>query len=230
MNYYKLVRPGLLATAAAVVVMAALSIWLYGDLPERVPTHWNASGEADGWSSRATAVVLLPLILLGTSAVLAVVPLIDPRRRNLERSAKPYQAVWVGVAVLLAAIHGFILFTAGESESQPPVARFALLLTGGLLLVVGNYLGKIRSNWFAGVRTPWTLSSERSWARTHRLAGLLFVLVGALSMVAAPVAPVQVALGVQLGGLLLTTMILTVYSYLVWRSDPERSSAGTPAD
>jgi uncharacterized membrane protein len=226
MGYYRLVRPGLLATAAGLVIMVALSVWAYAELPERVPIHWNVAGDADRLGSRIEAVVVLPLVALGSSALLAVVPLLDPRRANLERSAKAYQAVWIGVMVLVTVMHGAVLASAVADGIEVSVPRIALVLTGGLLMVVGNYLGKIRSNWFAGVRTPWTLSSERSWAKTHRLGGRLLTLVGAATVVAALVASVPVALGVQLGGLLVITVVLTAYSYLVWRSDPERSTLG----
>jgi uncharacterized membrane protein len=226
MGYTRLVRPGLLATTAALVVMAALSAWAYADLPQRVLIRWNTSGEADGWSSPTTAVVLMPLVLLGSSALLAVVPLVDPRRPNLERSAKAYRATWFGMAVMLTGIHAFMLFSAAEGASQPPVARFVLVLAGGLFLVVGNYLGKIRSNWFAGIRTPWTLSSERSWAKTHRLGGRLFVLAGAVIVIIALVAPVRVGFWVLTAGSVGTGVALIVYSFLVWRSDPERSTSG----
>lgn len=222
MGYVRLIRPGLLATAAALVVMAALTAAAWGGLPERVAVHWNAAGEADGWARRPVAVAMTPLILLGVSVLLAVVPLLDPRRANLERSAKAYLAAWIGLAVLLTGTHAVVLFAAGSGDL--PVTRAILVLTGGLLMVVGNYLGKTRSNWFAGIRTPWTLSSERSWARTHRLGGRLFVLLGAASIASGLLLPTEVAMWVQLAGLAAVAVTVTVYSYLTWRADPDRET------
>jgi len=95
------------------------------------------------------------------------------------------------------------------------------MVMGGLFIVIGGVMGKIRPNWFVGVRTPWTLSSKVSWSRTHRLGGWLFIFVGLATMMAGFV-HARVALWILIGGLIGSTVWTVVYSYVSWRRDPEK--------
>ena len=107
------------------------------------------------------------------------------------------------------------------------MARIMSLAMGTMFVVLGNYLGKVRPNWFVGVRTPWTLSSKLSWSKTHRLAGWVFVVSGAATIVSGVFAP-KLFVFVLLGTILPGSIAMVVYSYWVWRSDPDRvSPAGT---
>ncbi len=102
------------------------------------------------------------------------------------------------------------------------------LLTGGLLIVIGNLSGKLRPNWFIGIRTPWTLSSKTAWVRTHRIGGRLMVLLGAVLVGAALIGEPRTARSILLGGLLAFALWSLGYSYWVWRGDPDKvPPAGT---
>jgi immunity protein, SdpI family len=111
--------------------------------------------------------------------------------------------------------------------SKVDVTATIAIATGLFFVVLGNFMGKIRPNWFVGVRTPWTLSSKLSWTKTHRLAGWLFIGMGILIA----------ALGVvRTGWMFALTVSISVasvvgmfaYSYWVFRNDPDRTSpAGT---
>ena len=92
-----------------------------------------------------------------------------------------------------------------------------------LLIVIGNYLGKVRSNFLFGIRTPWTLSSDLSWNKTHRLGGKLFVLAGIVGLIG-QVVPGDNALFILLGTMIPAVILMVVYSYLVWRDDPDRQT------
>jgi uncharacterized membrane protein len=105
------------------------------------------------------------------------------------------------------------------------VVTVTSLLVGGLLIVTGNYLGKARSNFFFGIRTPWTLSSDLSWDKTHRLAGRVFVAIGA-AMVVAGLTESATVFAVVLVILLATILLVTIYSYFVWRGDPQKHPLG----
>ena len=95
---------------------------------------------------------------------------------------------------------------------------------GAILVVIGSLLGRTRSNWFLGIRTPWTLSSERSWALTHRVGGYLFVIVGMAAVVSVVLLPASVFFWVLMIGVVASVAFLVVYSYLVWRDDPDRNA------
>jgi uncharacterized membrane protein len=104
-------------------------------------------------------------------------------------------------------------------------------LVGALFLGVGSVLGKVRPNWFVGIRTPWTMSSKRAWVRTHRLGGFLFIALGALFIVTG-FAKIRWFAYLAMGGVFAVVAVLFVYSYWVWRTDPEKlAPVGTqPAD
>jgi uncharacterized membrane protein len=212
--------PGVIATAAVVVVMAGLSVWAGPQLPEQVPTHWNAAGEVDGYGSRLSVLVVLPLLALGLGVLLAVLPRIDPRRRNLEAAGRAYLVVWIGVLLLLTGVHAITVLTGLGRDL--PVDRFLLAGIGVLFLAIGATIGSVRSNWFLGIRTPWTLSSERSWERTHRLGARLFLVLGALALLSLPLAPPVGFFVLGAGGAVIA-LVLLGYSYVVWRDDPSRA-------
>ena len=94
-----------------------------------------------------------------------------------------------------------------------------------LFIVIGNYISKTRSNWFASVRTPWSMSSEYSWTKTHRLASRMFMGSGVLSIVAWLIAGTKIAMLVFVGTVLATAVISIVASYVYWKNDPARVGA-----
>lgn len=213
-------KPGLWATAIAEAVMVGLSAWAAPRLPARVPMHWGPSFEVDGYGSRLEALVLLPLITLGVSLLLAFVPRFEPRRRHLAESARAYNGIWIAVLVVLTGVHLTVLLSGLGYEV--PVASIVPVLIGVVLVVVGNYLGKLRSTYLAGIRTPWTLTSERSWERTHRLGGRLFAALG-LAVLASALVSGAAAFWLMTAGLAVVVLVTVVYSYLVWRDDPLRA-------
>ncbi|MPZ87876.1 MAG: DUF1648 domain-containing protein [Nitriliruptorales bacterium] len=211
-------KPGALATLIALMTMALLSLWAAPRLPAEVAVHFDASGQADGYASATWALVMTPLITAGLAAPLFVIPRIEPRRTHLEVSAKAYNTgVGRGGGVHDAGPRN------GPAERARPrgaVGRLLLVGAGVLLIVVGRPLRKVRSNWFLGVRTPWTLSSERSWRLTHLLASRLFTTLGTLAVPAAILAPVELAFRLIIGGVVIAAVVVSAYSCLVWRDSP----------
>lgn len=203
---------GLLALLAAGVFTAVV----YSDLPERMPTHWNFAGEADGWSSRFSGAVMLPLVGLAIWALLQVLPRIDPLRENFAKFRPSYDTAINAILLFLAAAHVFVL---GVALGWPLNVKRALPIGIGVVcIVVGNVLPRARRNWMFGVRTPWTLSNERVWERTHRLAGYLFVLLGVALLVAAAL-PVVFPTEAVLASIGVVAAISFIYSFLAWRQE-----------
>lgn len=215
-------RPLLVLTIALVAAELALSALAWLQLPAgaEVPIHWGLSGEPDGYAPAAVALLLTPGITLLVGLLLAVVPRFDPRRENLARSRPAYLWITGSALAMTAVAHALVVLAALGSEVN--VVRVIGVMTGALFVVIGNFLQKTRSSWFMGIRTPWTLSSERSWAETHRLGGYAFMAVGAVSAIAAFVAAPEVFFWVLLVGTGVAIVGLFVYSYLVWRDDPDR--------
>lgn len=211
----------------AAMFAAAAIAWPHA--PDRIPVHWNINGQVDRYGGRFEGLLLMPLFALGLYVLMLVLPRIDPGRANYARFRGAYNAI----RIVLVALFGVFDFVLQRSALTGPVniGRIAPLAMGILFVFLGGVLGKIRPNWFVGIRTPWTLSSKLAWVRTHRVGGWLFMLVGLATIVASFFSP-RVSFWVLMVGLVASTIGLVVYSYLLWRQDPDKiPPAGTsPAD
>jgi uncharacterized membrane protein len=212
-------RVGWIMTLSVIAAMVAASAYALAVLPPdtRIAIHFGGDGQPDGWSPAWFGVFIMPAASLVTSAVFAILPVIDPRRRGIERSIPALVAVWMAALACFAVAHAAILLEAvGE-----PIAIGSLLTgaAGVLLLVMGNFMGKIRWNYTFGIRTPWTLADERVWDKTHRFGGKLFFALGAVLIVAAFL-PVDVMIHGRLFYLLLpATVLIVLKSYWLWRQE-----------
>jgi uncharacterized membrane protein len=184
-----------------------------------IPTSWTLDGQIDGYASKLPGlfgpVALFPVVV----GVLFLVPKIEPRRINLARSAKAFRATVYAAIVFFAAVH--VLIVASALGYALAVGRVLPVGVGALLVVIGNWLPKTRSNFLFGIRTPWTLSSDYTWRRTHRVGGRIFVALGLVMMFAAALLPPAAITGVLVGGAVVASLGLVVYSYVVWRTAPD---------
>ncbi|QJE73893.1 DUF1648 domain-containing protein [Aerophototrophica crusticola] len=141
-----------------------------------LPVHYGLDGQPDRWGKPGLALFAMPLSALIVWAAALVIPFIEPREENRERSAKPTATIILATMGLLAAIHAVTLANAFGVDLD----MGAVVMTGlGLLFaIVGNLLGKLRPTFTVGIRTPWTLSDDRVWDKTHRATGRVYVAVG----------------------------------------------------
>jgi uncharacterized membrane protein len=198
------------------------SAWLWPMAPESLPVHFDLSGNVDRMGSKLEGLFAIPTTAVVLYLVLRFLPRLDPARENYNSFAGAYAVVRLAVLVMLALVDLAILLpVAGVPVDQAAAIR---VFVGGLLVVLGAAMGKIRPNWFVGIRTPWTLASKESWVRTHRVGGWVFILSGLAFMASLPL-PHEPALVVSFGILVLGLVWIVVYSYLVWRRDPVRYAA-----
>lgn len=184
---------------------------LYSRLPERVPTHFDFSGTPDGWSSRPFAVFGLPCLLAALNVFLYACLNRDPKRANMSGALKTVSQ-W-SLPVLSVLCYGLTLTAALGYPSRIEIV--VPLLTGILLLVIGNYLPKTKQSYTMGIRLPWTLQSEENWNRTHRLSGFLWVAAGALLIL---FSLLRLWNGWLLGALLFALIFVPMgYSYFLYR-------------
>jgi uncharacterized membrane protein len=211
------------ACVAAMLAIAGWGLWRVGP-GATVPIHWDAAGNVNGYGPAWMAFLLTPAIAVALVALFAVIPRIEPRRANLERSGMAYRTVAVAVMVLMLGLH-LVIVLAGAGVDLP-VGLVIGCGIGLLFAVLGNVLTTVRSNYMFGVRTPWTLSSDLAWDRTHRLVGRLFVAGGVLtvlvSLLGSMVLVVALVLAITIG----VVVAAIVYSYWVWRDDPDRRPLG----
>jgi uncharacterized membrane protein len=207
----------LLIVVAAIVASAAV----YQRLPETIPTHWDMDGQPNGWSSRAFGAWFTPLLLLGMWALVRILPAIDPRGANYAKFGGAFEAIIESLMLFGLGMHILIL-RAGLGQSAP-VQRVVPLAVGILLIVVGNLLPRMRPNWFIGIRTPWTLSSDRVWEKTHRFGGRAFV-AGGILIVLSAFGPPQASSIVLVTVIVLCTVSVLIYSYAEWKREPSTVS------
>ena len=212
-----------IVSAIVVGAMVVLGAWAWIGLPAdaQVPIHWGADGQPNGYAPKTIGLFLVPLITVGVAAVFWVIPAVEPRRANFEKSGKAYGAIWIGAVCLMAVIQVLVVAVALGVELD--MTLVVLVGVGALFIVIGNYLPKVRSNYLVGIRTPWTLTSDLSWDRTHRVGGRLFVIEGIVFILLGLLRPGATALLVTLiGGIVLMLVFVFAYSYRVWKSDPAK--------
>lgn len=202
------------------LVLAALTVlsafYFYAYFPERVATHWNFAGEPDGFGGKAGAALGLAAIVPAIYLLLMAFPYLDPKRDRYAEFRGIYlgfRTMLMGVMLVVYLASGF--WNLGYAVRINYVVPFVI---GIMFLFLGNYMGKIKPNWFFGIRTPWTMSSESVWNRTHRVGGWMFVLFG-LTLMATPMLPQSIGTGVFLGCAILAVVGTIVYSYVIYRQE-----------
>jgi uncharacterized membrane protein len=200
-----------------IVIAVFVSIFAYPHLPDRVPTHWNASGEVNGWSSRLWGAWMLPLIMALIWLILRAVPHIDPRKANYAKFQGMYDWLVILVIAFMLAIHVVIILAATGSPIE--MHKVMMPSVGIFIAALGFLLPRVHPNWFVGIRTPWTLTSDISWERTHKIAGPLFIALGVLIVASTAIAPTT-AIWILVVAAVGITIFLFAYSYQVWKEDP----------
>jgi uncharacterized membrane protein len=190
-------------------------------VPDKLPVHWNTAGEVDRYGGRVEGLFAVPLITLGLYVLMLVVPRLDPRASAYAEFASVFLAIRYVLMGFMMILQTLLLVSA--FGWKVPMTAVMMPLMGVLFAVLGWFMPRIRPNWFVGIRTPWTLSSERSWDKTHKLAGWLFPLAGvalaASGFLSSPIA-VGCCIAIAAGPILW----LVIYSYLVWRDDTQKKS------
>lgn len=200
-----------------IAIAVAVSLAVYSQLPDRVPTHWNARGEADGWSSRAFGAFLIPVIMILVAVLAPLVPKIDPRRSNYAKFETTY---WFTINLVLTFMLGVHFMTLAVTlGADIPVVRVIPFGVGALFAIIGNVMPRTRSNWSFGIRTPWTLASDRVWERTHRVGGWMMFAGGLIVMAGAIAAPTHLIAPITICSILGATAGAFIYSYAAWRQE-----------
>jgi uncharacterized membrane protein len=200
------------------------SLAVYSRLPERVPLHWGISGEPNRYGSRLEGAFLMPALMLAFYILMRWYPSRDPRATNIAKFRGAYDSVVAATLAFLAGTH--VVAIAGSLGWRVDMVTVVLVGLGALFVLLGNLLPRVRSNFIFGIRTPWTLSSDDVWTRSHRVGGYAMVVAGLVTIVCAFLArPVGIA--IVIASAVLSRLIPIVYSYVLWSRDHGGPSSRT---
>ncbi len=201
-----------------ILVTFGMTAHYYPELPEKMATHWNASGEVNGYMSKFWGAYILPLFMIMIGLIFMLIPVIDPLRKNIEKFRKYFDAFIVIMMFFMLAVQMQIVFW---NLARPISPNFTLPIGIGLLLFyVGILCQHAKRNWFIGIRTPWTLSSDKVWKKTHQIGAKLFKASGIISL-----------LGVFFGRwsmyfilipVIFTSLYTVIYSYVEYQKEPKK--------
>ena len=199
----------LIVTSIVILLPILAGVILWNQLPDPMPTHWNAAGEIDGWSSKAFAVFGLPWILVAAQWLCMLGTAADPKKKNHPEKII-HLVLWI-IPVLSVVIHTFVyLIALGYGVRMEVVMP---ILVGLIFTIIGNYLPKCKQNYTIGIKIPWTLSSEVNWNKTHRFAGWLWTFSGIVIMLSGIFGGFEVFLIV----VFLMVFAPVIYSYILYR-------------
>lgn len=214
-------KTSFIAITFLVLAAAGASAYLYPQLPERVASHWNATGEVDGYMPKFWGLFLMPIIAVGMALLLWFLPKIDPMKENVARFRGYYNGFIVLMVLFLTYLHGLtLLWHVGRRFNMV----IALLPAFSVLwYAVGVVVGKAKRNWFLGIRTPWTLSSDEVWDRTHRVGGILFKISSVVALLGLLVP--RYAIAFVIVPVVAVALFSMVYSYVLYKRLSRGSSA-----
>jgi uncharacterized membrane protein len=203
-----------------VIAMIGIAVWVAGMVPDgaRLPIHWDSAGNPNGFAGKWTALLMPAAITGAISLLFYLLPAIEPREEHLKRSQGLVTAAWAGILLVSCLVE--LTVVSAALGWAAPVNGLKMVGVGLLFVLIGNQLGKSRSMFLVGIRTPWTLSSEEVWIKTHRLGGKLMMAAGVIMVIAAFL-PIQgwAARMLVFGLVAVMAGVPIVYSYVLWRRE-----------
>lgn len=202
-------RTLIIITSLIILLPILAGIYLWPELPEQIPTHFNANNQPDGYSSKSFTVFGLPLLLLFVHGLCLAATVSDPKRQNIHDKMINI-VLWISPIISVVMMTVTYTFALGHTVD---VGSICLLLIAFMFLIIGNYLPKSKQSYTMGFKLPWTLEDENNWNRTHRVAGFLWMLCGIALIICIffkadwIVAPIM----------LLAVLVPIVYSYVYYR-------------
>lgn len=200
-----------------VLFMFGVTVYTYPLLPETMPTHWNIRGEIDGRMPKAMAAWLMPVMALIMFGLFSWLPKLDPKKEKYRLFTHEWEIIQTGILGFFAYLHTVIIYVTLHPEQTLMPLMFVGL--GALFIIIGNYLSKVRQNYFIGIKVPWTLNDEENWNKTHRFASWWFVGAGIATVIEAFTA--WNAPTIIFGGIMLASFMPMLYSFLLFKKKPE---------
>jgi uncharacterized membrane protein len=201
-----------------IILASLIGIVLYPRFPAQMASHWGADNQVNGYMPRFWGVFMMPIVALGMLLLFLALPLIDPLKANIAKFRGYFNTFIFLLMVFLFYVQGLTLvWNLGYSNFNLGNAMLPAL--GLFMIYAGIMMNKSKRNWFIGIRTPWTLSSDKVWDETHRLGAKLFIASGILSLLSLFAG--QYAIWLVMLPLLGSALFLVVYSYVLYQREPK---------
>jgi uncharacterized membrane protein len=196
------------------IISFIASFYFYGRFPSRVPSHWNFAGQVDGYSSAEFGAFGFPAITLGIYLLLLFIPYLDPKKDRYQEFKNVYHIIKISLVVFMTIV--YFLASLNGLGYNAPIGVFVPIMIGILFIILGNYMSKLRLNWFVGMRNPWTLSSEEVWNKTNRLTGKIFI-IGGIAMILESFIPNMLKLPFFIATIVLLVATPNIYSFIIYK-------------
>ncbi|MCA0932715.1 SdpI family protein [Lutimonas saemankumensis] len=188
---------------------------VWDKLPEKVPVHWDINGEIDRYGNKSELILVAFLLPVFIYVLFLIIPKIDPKQK-IYKMGRKYDALKTVLTLFMSVLAMIIIYASMHETLYNP--NYILLLVGVLFTVLGNFFKTIRSNYFIGIKTPWTLENETVWKETHKLAGKIWFIGGLIIVLSCLILEKKASFNLFLIVTILITIIPVVYSYLKFRN------------
>ena len=206
-------RTSWIVTIIVIIASAVFSFVAYPQMPEMSASHWNAAGEVDDYMPRFWAAFLMPIVSVGLLLMFMIIPVIDPLRKNIAKFREYFNAFIVLIVAFLLYIHAItLMWNLGYEQINMDTA--ILPAVGMIFVFAGVMMRKAKRNFFIGIRTPWTLSSDVVWEKTHALGGIIFMIAGGIVFLLGFLG--ETGIWIMLGTIIVLVLIPVVYSYILF--------------
>jgi len=200
-----------------IIAATVAGLLLWNRLPDQMASHWNVNDQVDGYMSKPWGVFMMPLITLGMFVLFLVVPSIDPLKANIAQFRDAFNMFIVLIVAFMLYIHALTLaWSLGYDDFKMSTSMLPAM--GLLFIFIGFMLRKAKRNFFIGIRTPWTLSSDTVWNKTHQLGAVLFMASGVLAFIGG-IFGGMTAFWFLFVPLMGSTLFLLIYSYVLYQRE-----------
>lgn len=196
-----------------ILLSFVVGVYFYSQMPERMASHWNAQGKVDGYMPKFWGLFLMPIISSAILLLFIVIPKIDPLKANIEKFRKYFD--WFIILLMIFLFYLYLLTIFWNLSFRFNLIRFLVPAFGFLFYYAGILIKNAKRNWFIGIRTPWTLSSDEVWDKTHQIGAKLFKTSGSLALLG--ILFPSLTIYFVLLPVIFSVLFLIVYSYFKYR-------------
>ena len=193
---------------------------VYSKLPAQVPMHWGIDGNVDRYGDKMELFLLAGMNIL-MAVMMYGLPKIDPKKRNYERFQGSYEWMIIWIMAFYVVIMGVVLLET-MNPGRFDIGRVICSMVGILFIAIGNMMPKVKNNFFMGIKTPWALSSDAVWNKTHRLGGKCFVFGGVLMILSGFLGDGKIMFAATMLMVAVIAVVPMVMSYIWYKQEMQK--------